>query len=103
MPPAEVILWSKLKGRKLLGCKFRRQFGIDDYTLDFYSPEIKLALELDGESHYIDGAQDSDRRRDSMIRSFGIRIVRVLNDDIYDNLDGVWELSAAKSAPAARN
>jgi len=46
MPPAELILWSKLKGRKLLGCKFRRQYGIDAYSLDFYSPEVKLAVEL---------------------------------------------------------
>jgi len=91
MPAAEVILWSKIKGRMLLGCKFRRQYGIDQYTLDFYSPEIKLAVELDGESHYRTGGQDFDRRRDAMIRSFGIRVIRILNDDVYDNLDGVWE------------
>ena len=52
MPPAEVILWSKLKGRQMLGCKFRRQFGIESYTVDFYSAELKLAIELDGETHY---------------------------------------------------
>jgi|SRR5579872_4171944 len=84
MPAAEVMLWSKIKGRKLLGCKFRRQYGIDQYTLDFYSPEIKLAVELDGASHYRAGGQDFDRRRDATIRSFGIRVIRILNGDVYD-------------------
>src|SRR5678815_4528568 len=91
MPSAEAMLWSKLKNRQLLGCKFRRQYGIESYTVDFYSPEIKLAIELDGESHYQQGGQEYDKRRDAMIRSFGIRILRILNDDVYENLDGVWD------------
>ena len=92
MPPAEVLLWSKLKSRQLLGCKFRRQFGIESYTVDFYSPEIKLAIELDGDSHFRPGGQDFDRRRDATIRSFGIHVLRFLNTDVYDNLDGLWEV-----------
>jgi very-short-patch-repair endonuclease len=94
MPSAEAILWSKLKDRQLLGCKFRRQYGIESYTVEFYSSDIKLAVELDGESHYRAGGQDHDNRRDAMIRSFGIRIPRILNDDVYDNLEGVWEAIA---------
>ena len=58
MPAAEVILWSKLKGRQLLGCKFRRQHGIGTFVVDFYSPEIRLAIELDGDSHFRDGARE---------------------------------------------
>src|SRR5262249_12778253 len=91
MPPAEAILWSCLNRRKLLGCKFRRQYGIDSYTVDFYSAEIKLAIELDGETHYVPGRQKSDRRRDAMIRAYGIHILRILNSDVYENLDGVWD------------
>jgi very-short-patch-repair endonuclease len=83
--------WSVLKDRQLLGCNFRRQYGIESYTVDFYSPDIKLAIELDGESHYQQGGQEYDKRRDAMIRSFGIRILRILNDDVYENLDGVWD------------
>ena len=94
MPSAEVILWSKLKDRKLLGCKFRRQFGIESYTVDFYSADIRLAIELDGDSHYGQGSQERDRRRDATIRSFGIQILRILNNDVYENLDGVWEAIA---------
>jgi len=94
MPSAEVILWSKLKDRKLLGCKFRRQYGIHSYSIDFYSPDLKLAIELDGDSHYLTGGQDHDSRRDATIRSFGIRILRFLNSDVYENLEGVWEAIA---------
>ncbi len=91
MPNAEVILWSRLKGHQLLGCKFRRQYGVGAFVIDFYSPEIKLGIELDGDTHFQEGRREYDRRRQAFIESFGIRIVRFLNVDIYDNLDGVLE------------
>src|SRR5262245_44496210 len=84
MPPAEAILWSYLNGRKLLGCKSRRQYGIGSYTVDFYSA-------LDGETHYVPGRQEFDRRRDAVIQSYGIHILRILNSDVYENLDRVWD------------
>lgn len=43
MTSAEILLWSKLKGKQLLGLKFRRQYGVDSYVVDFYCTEIKLA------------------------------------------------------------
>ena len=55
MPKAEVLLWIRLKGRQLLGCKFRRQYSIGAFVMDFYSPEIKLGIELDGDSHFQEG------------------------------------------------
>jgi very-short-patch-repair endonuclease len=91
MPPAEAILWSKLNHRQLLGCKFRRQFGVDGYRLDFYSPGLKLGIELDGESHTRGEALDRDVRRDRHIESLGIRILRIWNAEIFENLDGVWD------------
>jgi very-short-patch-repair endonuclease len=94
MPNAEVMLWSKLKGRALLGCKFRRQFGIGPYILDFFSPDIELAVELDGEIHYMAGRKDLDKARDAAIREYGIRIIRFSNNDVYENLEGVWEAIA---------
>ena len=92
MPVAEVIIWSRLKGRQLLGCKFRRQYSVGTYMLDLYSPEVKLAIELDGDSHFQPGAREYDTRRQDFIESFGIRVVRVLNCDVYENLDGVLEM-----------
>ena len=92
MPQAEVILWSRLKSRQLLGCKFRRQYSLGSFVIDFFSVESKLGIELDGDSHYQAGAAEYDRKRQRFIESFGIRIVRVLNTDVYDNLDGVLEM-----------
>ena len=66
MPRAEVLLWSKLKNRQLLGCKFRRQYGIQSYRLDFYSPELKLGIELNGETPrpvWLAGAHRRHKRR----------------------------------------
>jgi very-short-patch-repair endonuclease len=52
MPDAEVMLWSRLKCRQLLKCKFRRQYSVGSFVLDFFSAEIKLGIELDGHSHF---------------------------------------------------
>ncbi len=50
--PAESDLWQQLKGKKLMGKKFRRQHSFGDFILDFYFPEARLAIELDGAPHY---------------------------------------------------
>jgi very-short-patch-repair endonuclease len=92
MPEAEVILWSRLKGRQLLGCKFRRQYSVGSFVIDFFSVEIKLGIELDGDSHFQPRAPEYDQKRQEFVESFGIRIVRILNTDVYDNLDGVLEM-----------
>jgi very-short-patch-repair endonuclease len=91
MPKAEVVLWSKLKGRQLLGCKFRRQYGVGPYVIDFYSPEIELGIELDGDTHFQEGRPEYDQRRQSFIESFGIEVIRFWNGEIYENLEGVLE------------
>jgi len=91
MPAAEVMLWTCLKGRRMLGCKFRRQYGGGPFMIDFYSVEIKLGIELDGESHFHDRAQEYDQKRQKFIESFGIKIIRFLNEDIYEGLDGVLQ------------
>ena len=92
MSTAEVRLWSHLMGRQLSGCKFRRQYSVGSFVMDFYAPEIKLGIELDGDSHYQEGARAYDEKRTAFISSFGIEIVRILNADVEDNLDGVLEM-----------
>jgi very-short-patch-repair endonuclease len=92
MPDAEVILWSRLKGRQLLGCKFRRQHSVGAFVIDFYSPEIRLAIELDGDGHFREGAREYDQQRTQFIERFGIRVMRILNSDVYENLGGVLEM-----------
>ena len=89
MPPAEVILWSKLRGKNIQGYKFRRQYSVGTYIVDFYCAELKLAIEIDGESHFTAGSKDRDRRRQEFIESAGIRLLRFTNRDVYERLEGV--------------
>ncbi len=89
MPPAEIILWSMLKGRQLEGYKFRRQYSVEHFVIDFYCPELKLAVEVDGDSHYTEDANLSDIQRQIQIKAFSIEFLRFTNREIYENLEGV--------------
>ncbi len=91
MPPAEIILWSKLRGKNINGLKFRRQYSIGAYIVDFYCPERKLAIEIDGESHFVDGAREREGQRQRAIESAGVHVLRFTNRDAYERLEGVIE------------
>jgi len=95
MTKAEVILWSKLKGRQLHGYKFRRQHGIGNYVIDFYCPELNLAVEVDGESHFTRSDALHDKKRASFLANNQILVQRFTNAEVKQNIDGVVkELSA---------
>ena len=89
MPNAEKILWYQLKGRQLNGFKFRRQFGVGKYIVDFYCPEVKLVIEIDGDSHFEPDAIVYDKKRELFIENQGIKVIRFTNNDIYETLDEV--------------
>jgi very-short-patch-repair endonuclease len=91
MPKAEVVLWTQLKGKQIGGHKFRRQYGVGPYVLDFYCPKLKLAIEIDGDSHFQDGAEEYDKDRQELIETLGIRFLRFTNGDVHQSLDGVLE------------
>jgi very-short-patch-repair endonuclease len=88
---AEAIMWNHLSRRQLHGCKFRRQHSVDQYVIDFYCPELKIAIEIDGDSHFMPGAEEQDKVRQKYIESFGIQFLRFTNDDVYKNIDGVCQ------------
>ena len=89
MPNAEVILWQFLKNKQIDGHKFRRQYIVDRYVIDFYCPRKKFAIEVDGPTHFYRGAQQYDIRRQRFIESLGIKVLRITNDDVYQNIQGV--------------
>ena len=95
MTKAEVILWSKLKGKKLKGYKFRRQHGIGDYIIDFYCPKLNLAIEVDGETHYTLEGKQHDGNKESYLEELGVAILRFTNPQVKQNLDGVIEQIAS--------
>jgi len=86
MPIAETVLWLKLKNKQRKGFKFRRQYSVINYIVDFYCPELKLAVEVVGDSHYFDSKIESDKKRQEYIKSKGINVLRFTNNDVYKNL-----------------
>jgi very-short-patch-repair endonuclease len=84
--PAEKLLWSMLQHSNLDGYKFRRQHSVGPYILDFYCPSERLAVELDGDSHFTDDAIEYDNERTAYLNGMGIRVIRFLNTDIFNNL-----------------
>ncbi|MBT3877981.1 MAG: endonuclease domain-containing protein [Candidatus Scalindua sp.] len=89
MTKAEIILWSKLKGKQLKGLKFRRQHGINNYVVDFYCPESRLAIEIDGGVHYYNSRVTYDKQRQEEIEALGIKVLRYTNNDVVKNLEDV--------------
>jgi very-short-patch-repair endonuclease len=77
---AERRVWRFLRGRHFLGYKFRRQYPVAGFILDFYCPELKLAIELDGSQHAAAPGHEYDDRRAMKLRSLEIEIVRIANE-----------------------
>ena len=69
---AERILWKYLKNSQLENTKIRRQYSVDQFVIDSYCPEIKLAIEIDGSSHFDKDQIPYDIERENYIKSFGI-------------------------------
>ncbi len=88
-PKAEEVLWSKLRRRQMLGYKFRRQYSVAAYGVDFYCPTARLAIEIDGDSHFQKGSAARDDTRQTAIESFGIHFLRFRNVEVFEHLDGV--------------
>ena len=92
--PAEARLWQGLRNRQLHGRKFKRQYGIGSYIVDFYCAEEKLAIELDGAVHNDVLRQEYDDERTLFIQGQGIRVVRFENRQVFKALDVVLEAIA---------
>ncbi len=85
MTGEEKILWEKLRSKKL-GFKFKRQYSIGPYVVDFYCSAKKIAIEVDGEVHGTNTAIEYDKEREEFIKSFGIKIIRFSNEEVRGNL-----------------
>ncbi len=83
---AEKILWQELRNSNI-GIKFRRQYPIDMYILDFYSPKIKLSIELDGSIHNLKETREYDEERKIYLRSKYIHELRFWNSEIENSLN----------------
>ncbi len=81
----EQYLWEKFKNKQFHGMKFRRQHSIGRYILDFYAPEYKIALEIDGENHFHDDQREYDNIRTEFLNATGIQVIRYTNEEIIKN------------------
>ena len=88
---AETALWKSLKNRQLDGRKFRRQFSVGEYVLDFYCPAEKLCIELDGQPHFTTQGHIHDVKRDKYLSDQGIRVARIENKHVFKIHEQVLE------------
>ena len=84
--PEEVLLWARLRNNQL-GLKFKRQHSVGPYILDFYCPDIKLAIELDGFQHLDNKEYDEERNR--YLLCLEIKTIRFWNNEVSVNMEGV--------------
>ena len=90
MTDAETRLWYALRRGQLNGCSFRRQHPVGPFTLDFYCPSLRLAIELDGGQH-AGLRKQADDRRSRFLAEQNTAVIRYWNNDIFGNLQGVLE------------
>ena len=89
--PAEELVWRFLRNRRTKNFKFRRQYSVDKFVIDFYSPELKLAVEIDGDIHDIPAQKEHDIVRQSYLESFGIKFIRIRNEELFANTDKAFD------------
>ncbi|MBT9313851.1 endonuclease domain-containing protein [Leptothoe spongobia] len=92
--PAEQSLWECLRASRLYGYKFRRQHNIDRFIADFYCHEAGLVVEVDGTIH--DRQQEKDAARDAWMESVGLQVLRVTNQQVQEDLEGVLVVIAER-------
>ena len=82
---AEATLWVILKSKQLDGRKFRRQYSIGSYIVDFCCPSEKLVIELEGDSHGEYHKIKEDENRDKYIESLGFIVLRFVNRFVFQD------------------
>lgn len=98
MTEAEKKLWRKLRKKQFLNLRFHRQYSIGKYILDFYCPEERIAIELDGSQHLEDDIKINDNARTLFLESLGIRVLRFQNQEV-NNLQSVLDTIEREITP----
>ena len=83
---AENKLWRILKQDQLLHYRFRRQYVVAGFILDFYCPKLKLGIEVDGKIHNLKNNKNYDVIRENIIKQYNINIIRITNEEIERDL-----------------
>ena len=89
LTPAEKMVWDALKNRQLHGWKFRSQHPIESFIVDFYCPQHRFVIELDGAVH--DQQREYDAARTEKLNHLGYRVIRFDNRDVMSDLSRVLQ------------
>lgn len=87
----EAKLWNLLRNRQIKNCKFKRQYPIGNYIVDFVCKEKWVIIEIDGGQHNIKEKQIYDDNRTKYLESRGFKVLRFWNNDIDKNIKGVYD------------
>jgi len=91
MTDSELKLWSKLRGKQILGVQFYRQKPLGDYIVDFYAPKAELVIEVDGSQHLRPENVEKDRQREEFLIGMGLKVLRFDSRTIFVETEGVLE------------
>ena len=99
----EVLLWRNLRHLTLGGLKFRRQHPFGPYVLDFYCADARLAVEVDGQSHYAGDRPQRDERRDALLTANGVQVLRLSARLVLNDMDAALRtIQACARQPPSR-
>lgn len=96
---AEKILWKHLRNKQFYGVKFFRQYSVGVYIVDFYSPLLKLAIEIDGGQHAEEENKKYDEMRSAYLKGQDIEVMRFWNNEVMQNIEGVLYKIAERLTP----
>ncbi len=100
---AEELLWQRIRNRGIDGAKFRRQHTIDRFIVDFVCLERALIIEVDGEIHQQPNQQAYDRERQQILEALGFRVLRFMNEMVFQSLEEVVQQIAEALAVTQEN
>ena len=89
MTSAEKLFWVKVRNKRLLGMRFKRQYGIGPYILDFFIPQLNICIEIDGSIHDLVEVKRKDVNKDAFLKQNGIHVLRFKNHQIENDMDSV--------------
>jgi very-short-patch-repair endonuclease len=87
---SEKIVWMYLRKQQMKE-RFLRQYSIDNYIIDFYCPKLKIAIEIDGDVHEQERQKKHDRIRQEYLERLGVKFLRIINDELFDNPNKAFE------------
>ncbi len=88
---AERKIWNMVRQGQIEGLKFFRQYGVGSYVLDFYCPQKRIAIEVDGGQHAGEKQRLHDEKRTLFLAQHDIHVLRFWDNEVLLNIEGVWQ------------